>query len=151
MGTQGTMVVETEQTVMLYPERGAAGRSMTMTVTTAGAGKPAVDSTSSTGPDPARAQGLGQAALGAQPASKGYREEMEHFAYCVRRWDESKGSTDRMLPRCHGRVAMADAIVALTSNLAMRRQQRIEFKHDWFDAGSADVPDPEMKAETITA
>jgi hypothetical protein len=44
---------------------------------------------------------------------------------------------------------MADAIIALTSNLAMRRHQRIEFKPEWFDAASADVPDPEMKPEIL--
>ena len=28
---------------------------------------------------------------------------------------------------------MADAIIALTANLAMKHHQRIEFKPDWFD------------------
>jgi hypothetical protein len=45
---------------------------------------------------------------------------------------------------------MADAIIALTSNLAMHKQQRIEFKPEWFDPASPGVPDAEMKAEVIT-
>ena len=44
---------------------------------------------------------------------------------------------------------MADAIVALTSNLAMKRRQRIEFKPEWFEAESKEVPDPEMKVEAV--
>jgi hypothetical protein len=46
---------------------------------------------------------------------------------------------------------MADAIIALTSNLAMRRRQRIEFKPEWFEASSPEIPDPEMKPEIVTA
>jgi hypothetical protein len=57
---------------------------------------------------------------------------------------------DRPQPRCHGKAAMADAIIALTSNLAMRQGKRIEFKEEWFDPKSAEVPDKEMKAEFIT-
>jgi hypothetical protein len=43
---------------------------------------------------------------------------------------------------------MADAIIALTSNLAMKHRTRIEFKPEWFDAASLEVPDAEMKALT---
>jgi hypothetical protein len=49
---------------------------------------------------------------------------------------------------------MADAIIALTSNIAMRgtsknghRPERIEFKDAWFDAASPEVPDTEAAAE----
>jgi hypothetical protein len=51
---------------------------------------------------------------------------------------------------------MADAIIALTANLAMRgraqsnhKPERIEFKESWFDAGSKDVPDGEMIVESV--
>jgi hypothetical protein len=76
---------------------------------------------------------------------------MEHFAYCIRMWDQGLSRKDRPLPRCHGTAAMADAIIALTSNLAMRKQQRIEFKEEWFDPESAEVPDKDMKAEVVKA
>jgi hypothetical protein len=52
----------------------------------------------------------------------------------------------RLAPRCHGKVAMADAIIALTSNQAMRQRQRIEFKEAWFDPTSSDVPDSKAVA-----
>ena len=35
-----------------------------------------------------------------------------------------------IMPRCHGEVAMADAILALTANMAMDETQRIEFEDD---------------------
>ena len=44
-----------------------------------------------------------------------------------------------------------DAIIALTSNLAMKHHQRIEFKPGWFNPDVSDVPDAEMKVEGITA
>jgi predicted dehydrogenase len=143
MGSKATLVVELEQSAMLYPDI-AGGRSTTMTVTSAGGGKPAVDSTATSG---AVAQATGQASLAA-PISKGYREEMEHFAYCIRMWNQAD-KKDRMMPRCQGRVAMADAIIALTANQAMHKRERIEFKPEWFDAKSPAVPDPDMKSEVI--
>ena len=82
--------------------------------------------------------------------SRGYTEEMAHFAYCVREHGKAKTREEqdkwRLTPRCHGKVAMADAIIALTSNLAMKGKKRIEFKEEWFDPKSKDVPDPDMKA-----
>ena len=103
-------------------------------------GKPALDSSGSQAEYAAAPTASGAGG----PVSRGYREEMNHFAYCIRMWNEGMSKKDRPLPRCHGRVAMADAIIALTSNQAMRQQQRIEFKPEWFDAGSKDVPDANM-------
>ena len=152
MGTRGTMIVQSEQEVLLYPEKGgAATRSTSVTVTKTGAGLTVIDASATTGPAERKAVEVAQAALGPAPVSRGYREELEDFAYCVRMWDQGKSKTDRRLPRCHGRVAMADAIIALTSNLAMSRHQRIEFRREWFDATNPAVPDAEMKPEHILA
>jgi hypothetical protein len=84
-------------------------------------------------------------------AVRGYRTEMEHFAYCVRQWGKDKVSYEKAadghlkhadkLPRCHGEVAMADAIVALTANYAMEKKQRIVFEDNWFNPESPDVPE----------
>ena len=84
--------------------------------------------------------------------SRGYREEMEHFAYCIRMLQAAEKAKDEKeikhwrveVPRCHGKVAMADAIIALTSNVAMDKRQRIEFKEEWFDPKSTEVPDPKQ-------
>ena len=85
-------------------------------------------------------------------AVRGYRTEMEHFAFCVRKWQELKQPVSYekkdgklvhgdIIPRCHGEVAMADAIIALTANMAMDAKQRIVFEDAWFDPTSAEVPE----------
>ena len=80
---------------------------------------------------PSAASSLG--GLATADPSRGYREELEHFAYCVRHGDASNYHADKdHQPRCRGEVALADAVIALTSNLAMRQKRRIEFD----DAGS---------------
>jgi hypothetical protein len=50
------------------------------------------------------------------------------------------------LPKCHGEVAMADAILALTSNQAMELGERITFKEEHFSPDSTEVPGPKKKA-----
>jgi hypothetical protein len=73
---------------------------------------------------------------------------MEHFAYCIRMQEKENTDAGRkkwqQTVKCHGRVAMADAIIALTSNLAMKHRQRIEFKEAWFEAASDKVPEVEI-------
>src|SRR5205807_5379437 len=59
MGSNGSMVVEKEESVMIYPERG--GRSTSVSVATTPAGQPTLDTTAS-GTGPASAQSVGQAA-----------------------------------------------------------------------------------------
>lgn len=160
MGSRGTLVVSTESELMLYKERNPADRkdagpkSTTMTVSQVG-NKPAVEAAGTWGP------GGGAAAAGTSVAgssdpksapSRGYREEMADFAFCVREWNEKAGYEResgngkpgkyvQRLPRCHGEVAMADAILALTANLAMAKRERIDFDLDWFSADSTKVPD----------
>ena len=71
---------------------------------------------------------------GVAAPSRGYREEMEHLAYCIRNREQGMESDrERLQPRCGGQQAMADAIVALTANAAMNdpRNKRIVFQDDW--------------------
>jgi len=42
---------------------------------------------------------------------------------------------------------MADAIIALTANEAMKQKKRIEFNEAWFNAASKEVPDADMIAK----
>jgi hypothetical protein len=101
--------------------------------------KPALETSPSTaGPSAATALG----SLATADPSRGYREELEHFAYCIRHGNpkDYHGDSEHQ-PRCRGEVAMADAIIALTSNLAMRQNRRIEFDPKWFDYQSPEVPD----------
>jgi predicted dehydrogenase len=155
MGSHGTMIVEKEQNIFLFPERNPnakteAGKGTSLAVSTASAAKPSVDSSASGPPDPAKAQAKGADALGSGPISFGYREEMEHWAYCIRMWNEAGSKDQRPKPRCEGRVAMADAIIALTANQAMHHRQRIEFDPKWFDAATDAVPDKDMVVHAPT-
>jgi predicted dehydrogenase len=155
MGTRGSMIVEAEQRVMLYTEKDPTNpkqkgdpKQLSVDVSTLKKSEAAADSSGTWGA-PVAAVSAGQAAGGAAagPPSRGYREEMEDFAYCVRTWDaklgyeKKDGKYSQRLPRCHGEVAMADAIVALTANQAMREKGRIVFDEKWFDAEAEAVPD----------
>jgi predicted dehydrogenase len=150
MGSHATLMVTEEKDIMLFPERNpnlkVSDRPTAATVSTAGGGKAAVESSGSTGALPA-APGTSSTA---PPVSRGYTEEMEHFAYCIRMHQKAKDRQEqekwRLTPHCHGKVAMADAIIALTSNLAMKQRKRIEFQAAWFDPKSQEVPDREMVA-----
>ena len=150
MGTRGTMVVEAEQKVMLYTEKDPTK-----------ARRPADDgrdgrrrrrrarrrrSRPRRGAARGAGDGGGQGGGGrpAAPISRGYREEMEDFAYCVRLWDAKQGYEKKdgkyaqRLPRCHGEVAMADAIIALTANAAMKTgRDGSSSRTEWFDGDDA--------------
>ncbi len=151
MGSKGTLIVEKEETALLFGPA-AAQRGTGVTVTTTG-GRPALDASSSTdAPGARRDVDAGQTALGAGPPSKGYREEMEHLAYCIRNRNEgTERDRERLQPRCGGRQAMADAIVALTANKAMSDpvNKRIVFQADWFDPAEEAVPPVNEQVETV--
>ena len=141
MGSKGTMIVEPgEGDPALQgggqrrrPRGRRASRSRTP-------GKKPVIETSPSTAGPSAAAALG--GLATADPSRGYREELEHFAYCVRHGDASNYHDDKEhQPRCRGEVALADAVIALTSNIAMRQKRRIEFDPKWFDYQSPEVPE----------
>jgi predicted dehydrogenase len=146
-GSRGTMIVESERDLLLFKEidrntfkGGGGSRATSVTLETKGA-KPVME-TSPSAAGPTAAASLG--GLATDTPSRGYREELEHFAYCVRNGDKSNfhaATDERLRPRCRGEVALADAVIALCSNLAMRQKRRIEFSDAWFDFTKDDVPD----------
>lgn len=71
--------------------------------------------------------------------SRGYTEEIEHWASCIRENPEAKD--DGPLPHCHPKVAMADAVIALTTNMAARGPGRMDFDKRWFDVDSDETPE----------
>jgi hypothetical protein len=83
---------------------------------------------------------IAKAAANAGPVSRGYTEEIEHWAYCIRNPDPANR------PKCYPEVAMADAVIALTTNVAMKRASKgdagfVKFDESWFDTKSDDTPD----------
>ena len=127
MGTAGTLILEQEQDAMLF--KGSA--TSTRIEVTQKDGKFAMD-TYETGGGAAVAQ-----AATAGNTSRGYREELEHWAWCVRNPDPANK------PRCTPEVALGDAVIALTSNMAIADCSRIEFKPEWFDVARSETPEGE--------
>ena len=151
-GTRGTLFMKTEKEAMLWKEegRGSTGggpdQRLWVVSGSAAGGGPVMEAYETS-------SGGGQAATSgadwATNVSRGYTEEMEHFCYAVRNqsdyWPSGQPlSSNQGGLRCNGVVAMADAIMALTANLAMAHRRRIEFKHEWFDPDSDLTPEDDL-------
>ena len=159
MGSKGTMLVEKEANVYLFKEKDKAksadkgGKETTVKVTAADGKKPVLEAASTWGAAGGPVITKGAAGPAWDTDIRGYRQEMEHFAYCVRRWQDlkkpvnyDKGPDGKyknydILPRCTGEVAMADAILALTANMAIAGRNRIDYEPNWFNPDSTEVPE----------
>ena len=136
MGTKGTLVLDKEKEVMLYKSGTANNTKLSVKKDDDG---PTMDTQASGGYEAAVAQ-----AAASGPVSRGYTEEIEHWAYCIRNPDpENK-------PKCHPEVAMGDAVIALTARLASQRANAglggfVEFKEEWFDINSDATPEEDLK------
>ena len=144
MGTEGTLILEQEQNVMLYK---GSSRDTRVTVAKSKTGAPVLDTTESGGgPVTAVSATPGDK----PPPSRGYTEEMEHWAWCIRNPDPANQ------PRCKPEVAIADAVIALVSNEALRNpetQSRITFQDEWFDIANDATPEgvkPDLTKQRYT-
>lgn len=151
LGSRGTMAVRREQDALLFKEATSGspgGVDQRLWVVNKGSSGPVLDSYETTGPSSAAAITAG--GMG-DKLSRGYREEMEHFCHCVRTQGPDYWPNGQPLhpedggPRCNGVIAMADAIMALTANLAMKHKKRIEFKAEWFDFESDAAPETDSE------
>jgi predicted dehydrogenase len=136
-GSRGTLMVRTEKDALLFKEESptSAGGGLEQRIYV-------VNSSKGSGPvlEAYETNTGGHAsAEGPKSVSRGYTEEMEHFCYCVRH-NIHKSPQEGGL-RCPGTVAMGDAIMALTANLAMKHKRRVVFKKEWFDPDSPAVPE----------
>lgn len=120
MGTDGTLILERESETYLIGGNKKTGMSVDSDA--------AADSYETGGGTSVAA------ALPTENVSRGYTEEIEHWAWCIRNGEPAETL------HCHPKVAMADAVIALTSNLAMERKERIEFDPKWFEIESDEVP-----------
>ena len=127
MGTKGTLILEREQDVMLFK-----GSSTSTRVKVSGQSDgPTLDTTES----PGDGATVGRAALASGPVSRGYKEEIEHWAWCIR----NPGPENQ--PKCRPEVALADAVIALTTNIAIHKREPIEFQPEWFDIDRDETPE----------
>ena len=73
-------------------------------------------------------------------------EELEHWAWCIR------NASPENQPRCTPVVALGDAVIALTSNVAIKRSIKgesgyVKFDEAWFDVHNDATPDESNVAE----
>lgn len=137
MGTKGTLILDKEKEAMLYQKSSTSAK---VGVKKDSAGSPTLDTTASGDVGLAKAAETG-------PISRGYKEQIEHWAWCIRSRDWGNQ------PRCSPSVALGDAVIALTTKLAIRNSNAgqggfIQFDERWFDVNSDAVPeDPQGKGE----
>ena len=110
-----------------------AGADQRLYVLNGNDGQPAISASASLGPSKQSAV----ADIG--KVSRGYTEEMEHFAHCIRTNNFGKIADGGL--RCPGEQGMKDAIMALSSNIAMKSKKRIVFKPEWFDPDNDAAPE----------
>ena len=133
MGTKGALVLDRETELMLYKEADVQAKISVKS----DKGGYSLDTQASGSYSAAGAKA--KAAVDG-PVSRGYTEEIEHWAWCIRNPDpENK-------PRCYPEVAMADAVIALTTNVAMANAAKgeagfVKFKESWFERDSDETPD----------
>ncbi|MEE8452810.1 MAG: Gfo/Idh/MocA family oxidoreductase [Thermoguttaceae bacterium] len=123
-GTGGTLILDREKEAILLQSESKSKIAVEK--------GPALDT---------QASGPAQKAVAGPTAevSRGYTEEEEHWAWCIR---NNPDNTDPNLhPRCNPKVALGDAVIALTTNIAAKEGRRIEFDEDWFDPDSDATPE----------
>lgn len=140
MGTKGTIVLDREKELMLYKDSDTSSKVSVkgdkggFSLDTQASGRFA-------------AANVAKAAAGAD-VSRGYTEEIEHWAWCIR------NPAPENKPKCYPEVAMADAVIALTTNVAIAKGNRgeagyIRFEENWFERDSDETPDgSDVKKET---
>ncbi len=142
LGTKGTLILDKETDVLLYRNSDTSSK---VGVKQQNSGY-ALD-TSASGDVAAP---IAQAA-DSGPVSRGYREEIEHWAYCIRNPSEENR------PRCYPEVALGDAVIALATNVALKNANDpkcetggyLRFKEEWFQIDSDATPDDsDIKQET---
>jgi len=126
-GTEGTLALLREQEMWLVKDQAAPS---SVRVAAAQSGAPTLDTQAS-------GMQLSASAAGGSggPVSRGYAEELEHWAWCIRH------PAPENQPRCGPKTALADAIVALAANIAARNATRIDFQPAWFDIESDETPE----------
>ncbi len=136
LGTKGTMILDKEQDVLLY-HKWDTGRYVRV------GGSPqklSLVQSERGGPEGR----LGHEALD-RPISRGYTEQIEHWAWAIRQKQEGRPLTVPL--RCSPSVALADAVIALTTNLAIHQGKqdggncRIDFEEAWFDPARDETPE----------
>jgi predicted dehydrogenase len=130
MGSKGTLLLEREQEVLLFKESDTS----TKIGVKDDKGGPTLD-TQASGKGPS----LAKAAADSGPVSRGYTEEIEHWAWCIR-----NNAPDQ--PRCRAEIALGDAVIALATNVAIDssisgKGGYVRVQEEWYDINHDATPD----------
>jgi len=139
-GTEGTLQLLTEQDVMLW--RTAFTRDKTKVVFSRGKGGPVLLSDDNGDPE---SLAIGQ--MASKHADRGYRAQIEHWAWCIRQNPDA--SDPEVRPRCDPKVALGDAVIALTTNKAAAEAVKVDFQEEWFDPDHDALPEHELLGEDV--
>jgi len=135
-GTKGTLVIDKEKDAYIYQRAEVNSK----TKITAKDGENEI--TLNDDGDPL------SAAIGLQglwgDISRGYSEELEHWAWCIRVNPDCSAEDGKMHPKCYPPVALGDAVIALTTNIAMELEEPVEFKPEWFDVHNDATPENDL-------
>ncbi|MGD9125962.1 MAG: Gfo/Idh/MocA family oxidoreductase [Planctomycetia bacterium] len=132
-GTEGTLLLQKEQEALLYHTNRVDDKIIVKEDKRLKLNKDG---------DPTSAA-IAHAALG-DDISRGYTEEIEHWAWCIKNSDPTDESEGPGRPHCHPEVALDDAVIALTTNIAARENRRISFEGEnanWFKIESDATPE----------
>ena len=136
-GTEGTLILGEERDTMLY--KTSATSDHVKVVQREGDQGPAagieIEVEEPDDEHDEQSAAVGRMAL--VVAERGYTEQLEHWAWCIR------NPAPENLPKCHPKVALADAVIALSTNIAAAKAQRIEFDPRWFDPDRDETPEGE--------
>jgi len=123
-GTKRTLLLERERAMSIVPD--PTGEKISIFTS-----KGATLDTQASGPvDLAASKSAADA-----DANLGYKEEIEHWAWCIR------NPAPENRPRCYPAVALCDAVIVHSANISARQSRRIEFKPEWFDIQSDETPE----------
>ena len=166
-GTKGTIQIDLEKEAYLY--RTSAVNDKTKVAGTKGN----LDVVISDEGDPL-SSAIGYQGVYATDVSRGYCEELEHWAYCIRKnptadpnavdeeimpllcaaygaksFGDMAGAKPSLLTRCRGEVAIWDAIIALVTNISANLNETVDFKPEWFDFESDATPEAEYAEKLV--
>ena len=166
-GTKGTIQIDSEKEAYLY--RTSAVNDKTKVAGTAGNLDVVISEDGNK-----LSSAIGYEAVYATEVSRGYCEELEHWAYCIRKnpeadpekvdeeimplltaaygkkaFGDAVNAKPLLLTRCRGEVAIWDAIIALVTNISANLNATVEFKDSWFDADSDETPEAEYAERLV--
>jgi predicted dehydrogenase len=127
-GTDGTLVLTSETDSELFRSGGSGS--------TVRAVAEAMLDTQSSGPEQTGTGG------GKAEVSRGYTEQLQHFAWCIRHNPTAKDNA--LQPRCHPKIALADSVITLVTNIAADVGRSVTFKKEWFDPDHDATPETDV-------